>query len=77
MSETLKMYHIQWEIDVEARSHEEAAKLALDIQMDRKTVATIFVVNGQHVVDMEDYKTNKAGRLDDGIETRIPIGLLH
>ncbi len=41
----LKLFHIAWTIEVEAHTPEEAAKLALDIQMDRGGVATIFVVN--------------------------------
>ena len=63
MSKTLKLYHIEWEIDVEARSPEEAARLALDIQMDRGGVATVFVVNGKHVIDPSSVHLNIARNL--------------
>ena len=57
--ENLNLYHIKWEIELEAYTPEEAAKLALDIQMDQGGVATVFVVNGDLVIDLEEYKTKK------------------
>ncbi len=38
------MYHIIWEIDLEADSPKEAAEKALAIQRDRTSCATIFDV---------------------------------
>ena len=38
------LYRVTWEIDIEAESFEEAARQALDIQRDRESIATCFVV---------------------------------
>jgi len=43
-------YKIKWEIDIEATSHEEAAKKALELQKDDSSLATIF-----SVTDMNGY----------------------
>lgn len=37
-------FHVTWEIDLEADSHEEAAKIARDIQLDPDSIATVFDV---------------------------------
>jgi len=37
-------YHITWKIEVEAESFEEAAQIALHIQRDRNSIATLFEV---------------------------------
>lgn len=37
-------YHITWKIQVEAESFEEAARIALHIQRDPNSIATLFEV---------------------------------
>ena len=50
------LYRVTWEIDIDAESDEEAARQALEIQRDRESIATCFVVwdpDGDHrVVDL-------------------------
>ncbi len=77
MGKDLKLYHIKWEIDVEADSPEEAAKLALDIQLDRRAVATVFIVNSQHVIDVEDYKTQKVRNINKKFNKCFPTLVMH
>lgn len=48
-----KEYHVQWEIDVSARSHVWAARIALEIQRDVKSTATVFDV---HEMDKSEGK---------------------
>lgn len=38
------LYKVLWEIEIEAGSHEEAAKEALDLQKDPDSMATVFSV---------------------------------
>lgn len=38
------MYHVSWEIEIEADSIEEAAVTALAIQRDRNSFATVFSI---------------------------------
>jgi len=38
------LYRVVWEIDIDAESFEEAARQALEIQRDRDSIATCFVV---------------------------------
>ena len=38
------LYRVTWEIDIEAESDEAAARQALEIQRDRDSIATCFVV---------------------------------
>jgi len=73
---TLQLYHIKWEVEVEANSPEEAAMLSLDMQMDQLGVATIFVVDEKHRIDLQGYKSikvtgsyNKCSTLFRTIET--------
>lgn len=40
----LGSYRVVWEIDVDAESHVEAAKIALGIQRDPESVATFYEV---------------------------------
>jgi hypothetical protein len=40
----MKDYRVVWEIDIAARSHLEAAKLAREIQADPESAATFFKV---------------------------------
>jgi len=40
----MAMYKVRWEIDVDARSHREAARKALKIQRDPESLATVFEV---------------------------------
>jgi hypothetical protein len=37
-------YRVTWKIDVEADSHEAAAQIALDVQRDSASTATVFIV---------------------------------
>ena len=46
-------YHVMWEIDIEADTPEEAARIALDIQRNPESTATVFTVT-----DEEDEMTN-------------------
>lgn len=43
----MKSYLVKWEIDIEASSPEEAAKLALEIQRDETSEALVFTVKEQ------------------------------
>ena len=38
-------YHIRWEIELHADSHEDAARQALAIQRDPESIATVFEVS--------------------------------
>jgi hypothetical protein len=40
----MAMYKVRWEIEVDARSHREAARKALEIQRDPESIATVFEV---------------------------------
>lgn len=43
---TLHLYHVTWEIDLEATSARQAAKEALKIHRDPESIATVFSVAG-------------------------------
>lgn len=54
-------YRVKWEIDVEADSHEEAARIALEIQRDPESTATFFMVRREedgdvNIVDGKDWE---------------------
>jgi len=53
IEKTLKTYHVTWEIELDATSHQEAAELALEVQRDSFSVATVFTV--QDVDDLWGY----------------------
>ncbi len=40
-------YHINWEIDIYAESHEDAARKALTIMRDNKSIASVFNVTDE------------------------------
>ena len=40
-------YHVMWEIDIEADSQEEAARIALDIQRNPESAASVFTVTDE------------------------------
>ena len=40
-------YHVMWEIDIKADSPEEAARIALDIQRNPESAATVFTVTDE------------------------------
>lgn len=40
----LTTYTVRWEIELDANSHEEAAKKALEIMQDKDSIATVFEV---------------------------------
>ena len=42
-----KEYLVVWQIDITARDHKEAAEIALDIQRDPGSLATVFDVYEQ------------------------------
>jgi len=65
----MAMYKVRWEIDVDARSHREAAREALKIQRDPGSIATVFEVRSfkatratstkkrhNYVIDYNEYK---------------------
>ncbi len=37
-------YRVRWEIDVQADSHQEAARKALEVQRNEDSIATVFEV---------------------------------
>ena len=39
-------YRLEWYIDIEADSQREAAEIALGIQRDPESIATVFTVRG-------------------------------
>lgn len=51
-----KLYHVVWEIDVNAQSPREAAKEAQAIQQDKDSTATIF--------DVSEEGSDKTVRID-------------
>ena len=42
------LYKVTWEIDLEADSPEEAARLALEIHRDPESIATTFDISAHH-----------------------------
>lgn len=48
----MKQYRVVWEIDVDADSPREAAKLAWEIQRDVAALPPIFTVDGEDI-DLE------------------------
>lgn len=53
----MTLYHVSWEIEIDADSPEQAAEEALDIQQDPESTATLFLVTHgtrQFVVDVSD-----------------------
>lgn len=66
-------YRVKWEIELTADSPREAARLALEIQRDRSSLATVF-----HVVEEEGtahwarraFVVDVADRNDQGAEYR-------
>lgn len=47
-------YRVEWAIDIEADTPEEAARLALKIQRDPASTATVFTVTDEDG-EMEDF----------------------
>ena len=56
----MNSYKVIWAIDIEADSHQEAAEIALDIQRDPDSIATIFEVT--------DTDNKEAQMVDSGRE---------
>ena len=50
-------YIVSWSIDIDADSYEQAADMALAIQRDRSSTATVF--------DVEDVATGKSKLIDN------------
>ena len=49
------LYLVTWKISIEAETPKQAAKKALEIQRDKKSIATVFEVeakNKNHVIDL-------------------------
>ncbi len=46
-------YHVTWIIDLDAATHEEAARIALEIQRDPTSIATHFIVQDEDSVVRE------------------------
>lgn len=44
-----KTYRIEWSIDIDAVSAEDAARQALAIQRDPESIATVFHVEGETI----------------------------
>ena len=53
----MKNYRVAWTIEVEAPTERAAAELALRIQRDKQSIATVFEVTA---VDSEGYTCNAA-----------------
>jgi hypothetical protein len=51
-------YRVKWEIDIEAKNPEEAAKKALEIQRDPKSIATYFSVYQKNNIFLIDANEN-------------------
>lgn len=62
-------YFVTWEIEVDAQSHEHAAEIAREMQLDPDSTATVFRVArvGSHE-DGEEIDTEKIGRGPEGWE---------
>ncbi len=43
----MKEYLVSWEIELMAESAEQAAQLALEVQRDTKSMATVFQVHSE------------------------------
>lgn len=54
----MKNYRVVWEIDIEAETPRDAAELALEIQRNNESIATVFEVIGEKgtsiTVDLEE-----------------------
>jgi hypothetical protein len=58
-----KAYRVVWEIEVEARSAQEAAEIAREIQLEIGTLATRFFVEGPEgrlEVDVSDWREEES-----------------
>jgi hypothetical protein len=68
----LTEFYIEWRIELEADSPEEAARKALKIQRDPESIATVFHViadNGQDtVIDRTEIDADRAADLEDKTE---------
>ena len=51
----MKTYHVKWEIELDAESSYDAARLALEIHRDPRSMATVFEV-AQFTDDPMDYQ---------------------
>lgn len=49
----METYKVRWEIDIEANTPEQAAVLALAIQRDPSSIATVFDVKDSRGVSIE------------------------
>jgi hypothetical protein len=53
----MPLYHVTWEIDLNAKTPKAAACKALEIQRDPQSTATVFSVSNQkgaiHTIDLD------------------------
>lgn len=47
----MSLYHVVWEIDLDAESHEEAAQEALRVHRDVSSIASVFKVTDEAGVE--------------------------
>lgn len=66
MTGKLKEYRVTWVIDLYAGSPREAAELALEIQRDPVSIATIFDVQELHRINSWKKKGNVLKAIDRG-----------
>lgn len=55
----MKTYTVDWSIDIDAETPEEAARIAKEIQLDSKSIANFFTVfDGESIryIDLDDLK---------------------
>ena len=57
------MIRVCWEIDVDAKTPREAARIALAIQRDPSSIATVFDVQHRGMMVRVDLSENKVRRL--------------
>jgi hypothetical protein len=70
-------YRVVWEIELEAESAREAAEMALNIQRDPESIATVYAVfdeeGGRTAIDLLDEDSVMPG---DGVIAEAGIGRL-
>ena len=62
----MKSMKVRWDIDIEARTAEEAARKALDVQRDPESIATVFEVRDKRrkfIVDLSGVERVRMRRL--------------
>jgi hypothetical protein len=74
--EPMPEYYLEWRIEIEAESPEEAARKALKIQRDPESIATMFHViadNGEDtVIDLTEIDADRALDAEEGEASTMP-----